>query len=712
MYMPFRKAIPVWADGLVDERNVTLGLHTVVAGGTYTVRIACAGFYRLFVNDEFTYYGPARCAENFYRVDELPLELPDGKVHIAIETVNYRLNSFGCISAPAFIQAELEVNGKIAAATGDTSFESFVLTERVRRVQRYSYQRPAAESYILKEDYANWRKGKPCGNAVATKMLETAPKTFVPRRIPHNTFPNIYANTLVAQGRFSDGQKPNDYFKDRSLTMPNDPATSPIEGFSETELDQHLSDRVQEFATTSLTVKNMPYSGNKLADGEFSILALPGAKTGFITADIRCEQAGTLYILFDETLTADGDVDPNARECCNVIRLEMEAGKYAFKAMEPFGLKYVKLAVTNGAFAVDNFHITALVCPQAVTAKYQGNDPTLAAIFHAAKESFIQCSSDLFMDCPTRERAGWLCDSFFTARAEKEFTGKNVIEYNHLENYLLPETFKNMPHGMVPMCYPSDHYNGSFIPNWAMWLVVELEDRLYRVGDRAFILSFRKRVYDLINWCKQYENADGLLERLPGWIFVEWSMANKLVQDINFPTNMMYAKMLDAAANIFEDAALKAKSDALKDTIRARSFDGTFFVDNQVYEGDTPVSTGERTEACQYYAFFTGVATPDTYPELWKKLVEEFGPDRKNSGKYPEIYPANAFIGNYLRLMLLEENELYAQMLGEIKDFFYYMAQCTGTLWEHISTQASCIHGFASYAVHFIRVALEHSQED
>lgn len=708
MYAPFQKAIPVWADGLQDERLITLGLHTTLTAGNYTLRIACAGFYRLFVNDVFTYYGPARCAEGFYRVDELPLTLPDGEVHIAIETVNYRLNSFGCISAPAFIQAEFEKDGEIVLATGDTALECFMLTERVRRVQRYSYQRPAAESYILAPDYAAWRMGKPCANAVAVKVTKTEDKVFVPRRIPHNTFPDIAAETLVAVGTFVDGVKPAEYFKDRSLTMPNDPATSPIQGYAEAELEQHLSDLVQEFSTTSLVAKNAPYSGNKLAAGEFALIALPGAKTGFITADIRCKQAGVLYILFDETLTEDGDVDPNARECCNVIRLEMETGDYAFKAMEPFGFKYAKLVVTDGAFAVDNFRLTALVCPQPVTTTYQGNDPEVAAVFDAAKESFIQNSSDLFMDCPTRERAGWLCDSFFTARAEYEFTGKNIIEYNYLENYLLPEKFKNMPHGMVPMCYPSDHRNGSFIPNWAMWLVVELEDRLHRVGDREFILSFRKRVYDLIDWCKQYENADGLLEKLPGWIFVEWSKANDLVQDINFPTNMMYARMLVAAANIFDDEQLRAKAEALKKLIRARSFDGTFFVDNEVYEGDTPVSTGERTEACQYYAFFTGVATPETYPELWKKLVEDFGPDREKTGKHPEIYPANAFIGNYLRLMLLEENGLYAQMLSEIKGYFYYMAQRTGTLWEHISTQASCIHGFASYAVHFILVAEQH----
>lgn len=702
-YQPFKKALPVWAKDMEDERNVTLGLYTTVKGGNVVLRVAASGFYRVFVNDEFTYYGPARCAEGFYRVDEVPLFLSES-AHIAIETINYRIRSFGYISAPGFIQAEIEQDGEIIAATGDTAFAGFDLTERVRRIQRYSYQRPAAESYIMGPDYADWRVGKPAKTAKAVELVTTAEKTFVPRRIPLNTFPKTDSTDIITKGTFRDDVIPATYFKDRSLTMPNDP-NEYLPGFCEEELELHLTDRVQEFKTVSFEKTEQSATKCALKNGEFITLALSAAKTGFITATIHCERAGDLFILFDETLTEEGDVNPIARDCCNVVQLQLKEGDYAFQSMEPFGFKYAKLMVTSGAFTVSDFCVTELICPQPVITAYEGNDPVLAAVFEAAKQTFIQSSSDLFMDCPTRERAGWLCDSYFTARAEKEFTGDNVIEYNYLENYLLPETFKDMPHGMVPMCYPSDHRKDSYIPNWAMWFVLELEDRLHRVGDRAFIRQFKKRVYDLIDFFKQYENADGLLEHLPSWVFVEWSKANDLVQDINFPSNMLYARMLEAAAHIFEDNTLVQKAETLKETIRARSFDGEFFTDNEVYKDGRPVSTGERTEVCQYYAFFTGIATPKTYPALWKTLVEDFGPDREKTGKYPQIHPANAFIGNYLRLMLLEDNELYAQLLSEIKEYFYYMAQRTGTLWEHISTEASCIHGFASYAVHFIRVA-------
>ncbi len=708
-YAPFTLARPVWPAGMETDKNLTIGLHACIAvpAAPVTLRIAVSGFYRVFINGSFVFYGPARCAHGFFRVDELPLSLPAGVTHIAIETVNYYINSFDYIRQPGFIQAELTVGDRVLAATGAEGFSVWQLTERIRRIQRYSYQRPSAEAYRLTPDYADWRMGRPAGNAVAVTVTETAAKTPVPRRLPLNTFPDTAPVRRESTGTLISGVKPEHYRKDRSLLYIEDPRCGDLGGYPEAELEWHLSDDVQELQNTSFVPDGTAYSGQTvLSDGQFEILSLPGEKTGFITASIRCDKAGTLYFLVDETLRQNGDVDPLSMECCNVLRLDLAPGCYDFQAMNPIGFRYMKLVALGGKFTVSGLCLRELICPQPVTVAYEGSDPQLAAVFDAARETFLQNSADLFMDCPTRERAGWLCDSFFTARAEWEFTGDNVVEKNFLENFLLPETFPHLPKGMLPMCYPSDHNDGNFIPNWAMWFVLELEDRLFcRKGDREFVLSFRQRVYDLLDWFLPYENADGLLEKLPRWVFIEWSKANELTQDISFPSNMLYARMLEAAARIFEDAALAEKAARLKDMIRRRSFDGIYFVDNEVYRDGVPVSTGEHTETCQYYAFFCGVATPDTYPELWQTLVNDFGPDRAQKGLHPEVYPANAFIGNYLRLFLLEENRLFDKLLSETKGYFFYMAERTGTLWENVSEQASCNHGFASCAVRFIRKA-------
>ena len=140
----------------------------------------------------------------------------------------------------------------------------------------------------------------------------------------------------------------------------------------------------------------------------------------------------------------------------------------------------------------------------------------------------------------------------------------------------------------------------------------------------------------------------------------------------------------------------------MKQTIRAQSFNGRFFTDNAVRKDGRLVNEGHMTESCQYYAFFTGVATPETYPKLWETLVTDFGPQRKKTHAHAEVSFANAFIGNYLRLECLWRDGRKEQLLRELEGYFLFMAEKTGTLWEHDSVVASCDHGFASHVAVWI----------
>lgn len=97
---------------------------------------------------------------------------------------------------------------------------------------------------------------------------------------------------------------------------------------------------------------------------------------------------------------------------------------------------------------------------------------------------------------------------------------------------------------------------------------------------------------------------------------------------------------------------------------------------------------------------FSGTAEQEDYPDLFNRLLEDFGPERTARGLHPQIWPANAFIGNYLRMELLSRAGRPAQLLKESREYFDYMALKTGTLWENTGDYASCNHGFASHILH------------
>ncbi|MDD4109857.1 MAG: hypothetical protein PHH93_14165 [Prolixibacteraceae bacterium] len=83
-------------------------------------------------------------------------------------------------------------------------------------------------------------------------------------------------------------------------------------------------------------------------------------------------------------------------------------------------------------------------------------------------------------------------------------------------------------------------------------------------------------------------------------------------------------------------------------------------------------------------------------------LITKFGPHRDDEITYPDVFRANAFPGNYLRMDILSRYGLQDRLHGEIQDYFFYMADQTGTLWENMSPHASCNHGFASYLGHIL----------
>ncbi len=682
----FQTALPVWPEGRATRMNDFVEFRAsfdAKAGERPFLRVTGSSVYRIRLNGAFAGYGPARAAKGFFRVDEWPLAAREGRNDLAIEVSAYNCNNYYIAEWPGFLQAEVVADGRVLAATG-RDFGACE-TPRVTKCSRYSFQRAFGEAYKLA---LGW-KGEPLTLGVQPAV------PLVERIAPLPDFPVTKLGAPIASTKV----RRKDEIKYRPIRSVDNPEPT-FKLYEAKTLDVNIWRELQHVETLDVAARSAsaPY---QMADGNGLVFDVGFNESGFPGLTVSCTKPGRLWMAFDEILQ-DGKVNPLRYGVANGIVWDLQPGRYALEAFEPYTFRYLHVFALGGDFQVEAPYMRGYKNPDAKKAKFRASDPDLEEIFNAARETFAQNAVDVFTDCPSRERAGWLCDSFFTGRCNLLFTGNTDLERLFIQNFLLPKSFPELPDGALPMCYPSDHPNHNFIPNWAMWFVIELDEYLVRSGDRATVDALKPRLVKLVDYLKTFRNLDGLLEKLPAWIFVEWSEANKLVRDVNYPSNMTWAEVLDCMDRLYGMPELAAEARQVRETIRKQSWNGTWFCDNAVRQKDGTLKlSGKCTETCQYYAFFMHTATPETHPALWKTLVEDFGPQRRETKKHPEIYPANAFIGNYLRLDLLGRAGLGKQILRETKGYFKYMADRTGTLWENDTPHASCNHGFASHAAVF-----------
>ncbi len=683
----FKKALPIWAaDGEKLNRCLLFETFTVKNEGLH-LKMAGHFSYELFINGKFVCYGPARAGRGYFKVDKIELsEYLTAKINRILVLVNgFNCYGYQTTFAPSFLCAEICRGEEVLSYTGGEDWKAYEYDAKVRCVSRYSHQRYFTEVY----DFTSFKPY--AGREIGFSTVDIS--NFIERDV---SVPDFEDEEILG---FIEG---GSVFYDENIQYTPHPVTERSgenNGFKISEFA--INSELEALRCVLTTDSEIKIEKNiSLVKNRYAMAEMPVNTTGFVKLKVKCRENSRLILTFDELLR-DGKINFLRLCCINVLIYDLKGGEeYELITAEPYTYKYINAICLSGEIDIEYMGMIRLDFKRNEIKKRLAShaDEQIKRIYDAAVETFRQNVVDIYMDCPSRERAGWLCDSFFTSRVEKLLTGENRVEHAFLESFLMEEPFKFIAEGMLPMCYPADHVMGTYIPNWAMWYCLELKEYLARTGNREFIDRAKGKMYALLDFFRKFENRDGLLEKLEKWVFIEWSKANDLTQDINYPSNMLYSKFKNTLAELYDDPALALEADALRKVIREKSRMGLFFCDNAVYGEDGIAKlSGECTEACQYYAFYMGIATKEEDGELWKALVNDFGPER--NGKYAQIHKANVFIGNYLRLDLLMADGLNEKLEENIRGFFDHMALTTGTLWENLTSHASCCHGFASHVL-------------
>ena len=685
----------VWAEGQKNQMNrafaFVLDLGKKQMG---EICLSAASCYKVIADGKLMGFGPNRTAHGYARAAVYPFNAQ----YITVEVQSHFVPNFCWVKREPFFACVLKTeSGKEYFAE---DFNCFALSDRVQKVRRYSFQRGFCETYINEKDRTALYFCKP-QNAFPRVKTE---KAELPHLLPSETLnpalSEIFAEKVIDSGYCKTSPEIAVYV-DRTETL----IGTVIEGFKRGEWQDFSTDEISRITYLS---------GAKSGDYAYETLDFSRIVTGIVEVEIIAGNAGEVFFAFDEILSDEKlkTIKPFRGDTANVFKWTVKkAGVYNLSAFEPYAFRYANVITSAGVKA--NVKVRAYENPEAGKMLFECDDKKIERIMEAARHTFAHNAVDLLTDCPSRERAGWLSDSFFSSVAERVFTGDNKVERAFLQNYILADK-SGHPKGMIPRCYPADYYEeDGFIPNWSLWYILEIYKYFTQYGYDETVEKSRANVEGILNYFVDFENEFGVLEDLKGWIFVEWSAANNSdhINGINVPSNACYYASLLAAAKVYGIKGIKEKAEKVKDYLLKNAYVDGFFVDNLIRneKGDI-IPTENYTETCQYYMFFFKCADKHTHKELFDKMLNEYGKsDSSASGGNPvkkQLTPSNMIYGVYMRLELLMREQKRVELLNECVRYFYDMTQKTGTLWENNTASASCDHGFASYVSRFIIYAL------
>lgn len=706
----FRQAQPVFADGADASENRQFGFYRALmlqgdpAG--VTLSLAANNVCRLYINGNIRMHGPARTAHGYARVDTLDLsrDLHVGINHIAVELIAYG-HGFGpysndCTLDPAFLCLEIRRGTEVLCATGRDEWSCVRLTQRHPDTERISHCREFMEIYTPDAAYEAWRTG------VCDSFCAAVPAGFCPVFLPHDALLPTLAEKRAERLAEYGGCRIDESLVLRPLFYEHGAHTG-----KEYPLDDCR--RTVEFASFDVSARRTP-AGTVFAGecDKYALYDLGESHVGFVRVDVTFAADGILDLVHTELLRADGTV---FYPFCPVMRLHLSAGRHTFTAMEPGLGRYLKLYMrTPGDVTVHALSMLDDSYPDEHRSTFFCADEDLNRLYAAAKRTLLLNTLDVFMDCPDRERGGWLCDSLWTARAAALMLSDTRVEKEHIENFLLTDPDR-MWNAFFPEVYPAN--KDSYLPlagltTWSFWLMCELCEYVRRTGDVAFRDAYRARIERFVAGSMTLFGGHGCLENVPA-VFIDWSLSNRgeYLGPISVAVNALYAYMLCGLGELYGNAEWKETGTRLREKMRGatatfRDGEIDLFSDNLVPDRDGNLcQTDKYTEAALYTALWSGLWEKGENPALDAAVRDRMGP-APHFAPYPVLGRSGLFIGLCIRLDMLARRFEYGKMLEDLKAIYEpQLKEGPGTLWENpvVSTSSRC-HGFNAHAgVHLMR---------
>ncbi|HET6629983.1 MAG TPA: alpha-L-rhamnosidase C-terminal domain-containing protein [Woeseiaceae bacterium] len=705
--------------------------------GRASLQIMADSRYLLYVNSMPAGRGPGRATPAFARVDrhEIAAALRPGPNVLAVLVHVYGTDTAWYEAGRDYAQAIFGDGGLFVDASircGATTID--VLSDdswRVTQARAWRSDTPRSgwgqgfiedhDARVMPEawteaafDDSRWDQARPllrCADELDRAKgwgdIEPFP-TLLPREIPHLVETPLYPVRVVAR----HGVLPGTTLGIERRIYDEPFTAAPPDSLSHPEALLRDDDSAAVIRTT--------------ADLDASVLLqFERRHCGYPFVEIDARGGEIIEIAAAETIPGEyaPRTQPAARvarqtslDCAHVFRYTARAGRQRFEKFDWTAIKYLQLTVRNAPEGVRIVRVgsTETCFPVEHQGAFDCSDDRLNRLWHVGRYTVQQCTHDAWEDCPGREKRQWLGDGIvhYLAHAAAFGTSTQAID----RQFLLQATESRRTDGLLQMFAPGDHHSGGIvIPDFNLHWIVTVHHYLMHTGDVELVERVLPAVQGALGWFERQVGANGLLDRVPHWHFIEWARVGR--DGEAFAINSMLVGALQAAAELAQIVGYPGLCERYREwaarvrgALRARHYDAA----RGVFVDSVDPQSGRQHPQVSQHANSLAILFDIAEADEWGGIVERITDERRlrRTAAPPvtvhadpfdpraDVVRANTFFCHFLYSALGKAGR-FDLALSHMRRFYGPMlATGTETLWESFEPGASLCHAFSATPVY------------
>jgi alpha-L-rhamnosidase len=257
--------------------------------------------------------------------------------------------------------------------------------------------------------------------------------------------------------------------------------------------------------------------------------------------------------------------------------------------------RFLQLDITTGneMLQVDRLRSWFTAFPFEQRGRFDADDSSLARIWEIGWRTARLDAHETYMDTPYWERLQYVGDTRIQALISYSVAGDDRLARQAIQAI----SDSRIPDGITQSRYPSSL--PQYIPTFSLlWVGMVHDFWLYR-NDPDFVRAQLPGTRTVLDWFLQRQRPDGLLHRLPWWVFVDWSedfQAGEPPQDADGGSSIITLQFIEAlryAAELEDAYGHRARAEMYREGMERAAEGVRKLCWNQKYGllADTPAHT-------------------------------------------------------------------------------------------------------------------------